>query len=47
MINNILRLIQSLLIGFILSRIGYSFKTVVFWIVMIIMALQWIKEQEK
>lgn len=44
--NNIIRIIQSALIGLVLSLVGYSFKTVVFWICMVIMVLQWLKEQK-
>lgn len=42
--NNIIRLIQSALIGLVLSLVGYSIKTVVFWICIVIAVLQWIKE---
>lgn len=44
--NSIIRILQSALIGFTLSLVGYSVKTIVFWIVMVIMALQWLKEQD-
>lgn len=46
MSNSIIRLIQSALIGTVLGSVGYSFKTIQFWIVMVIMALQWVKENK-
>lgn len=44
--NSIIKVIQSGLIGFVLCMVGYSYKTAEFWIVMIIMSLQWLKEQK-
>lgn len=46
MSNSIIRLAQSLLIGFVLSSVGYSIKTVVFWLCVVIVSLQWLKEQK-
>lgn len=42
--NDILRIIQSMLSGWLLSLIGYDYKTVVFWIVVIIECIQFVKE---
>lgn len=44
--NSIIRILQGALIGLNLSLVGYSVKTVVFWIAMVIMVLQWLKEQD-
>lgn len=42
----IIKIIQSGLIGLVLSIVGYSYKTGVFWMCMLIMGLQWLKEQK-
>lgn len=42
--NTIIRMIQSMLIGIALALVGYPCNTSVFWIAMVIMALQWLKE---
>ena len=44
MTNDKLRIIQSGLFGLVSSMMGYTLKTLEFWIIMSIMILQWIKE---
>lgn len=44
--NSILKIIQGGLIGYTLSLLGYSYKTLVFWLVMMIMVIQFVKEAE-
>lgn len=42
--NDIIRIVEAALIELVLSLVGYSYKTEVFWICMLIMVLQFIKE---
>lgn len=44
--NSILKIIQGGLIGGTLSLVGYSCKTLVFWMVLMIMVIQFVKEAE-
>lgn len=46
MSNKTIRIIQGGLIGIVLALTGHPLNTVVFWIVVAIMILQWLKEQD-
>lgn len=43
--NRILRTIQAALLGLVTSMYGITYKTIGFWIMILIMCIQWAKEE--